>query len=151
MQGKVGFIAFANRKKMRKKITHAGVIESIEGRHVRVRIIQQAACASCKVASHCNASDMKEKVVDVFTDDHCLTTGQQVIISTSDKAVKQALILGFVLPLALLMCILLLCEGVGMAEDTSALLAIGVLIPYYIIIWFFREKIAQNISFQIEG
>ena len=52
---------------MDEKITHAGIVEQVDGGRVRVRIMQTSACAACKVAGHCNAAEAKEKLVDVFT------------------------------------------------------------------------------------
>lgn len=135
---------------MSSRITHAGIIDSIEGEHVRVRIVQQAACASCKVASHCNASEQKEKIVDVYTSQGGLRTGQHVVVSTSGKAVRHALLLGFGVPLILLMGILIASKMSGCGDETSALLGLGALVPYYIGIWLFQNTIARSISFQIE-
>jgi len=54
---------------MNNKIRHSGIIDSIENSTVRVRILQTSACAACKVAAHCNASESKEKLVDVAVAD----------------------------------------------------------------------------------
>ncbi len=140
----------ASEKSMNQKVSHVGVVDSIEGRHVRVRIVQQAACASCKVASHCNASEMKEKLVDVYTGDERLRVGQEVVVSTSSAAVKHALLVGFGLPLLLLLGTIMVVKTGGGSDEISALLAMGLLLPYYLGVWLFREKIAKNISFQIE-
>jgi len=144
-------VKFAIEKDMNQKITHAGVVDSIDGRHIKVRIVQQAACASCKVAAHCNASEAKEKLIDVYTNDNTLRIGQEVTVSTSGKAVRHAILLGFGIPLLLLTGTIIAAKVKGSADDTAALLAIGLLIPYYISIWTFREKIAKGISFQIEN
>ena len=53
---------------MRNKISHSGVIDRIDGGHVKVRIVQTSACAACKVAGYCNAAESKEKIVDVYCD-----------------------------------------------------------------------------------
>ena len=50
---------------MSTDIKHCGVVDEVEDGCVKVRIVQSSACASCKVASHCNASENKEKVVEV--------------------------------------------------------------------------------------
>lgn len=48
-------------------IKHRGIVENIEGSHVRVRIVQTSACSACSVKEHCNASESKEKLIDVLT------------------------------------------------------------------------------------
>jgi sigma-E factor negative regulatory protein RseC len=51
---------------MRETITHQGVVESVEGEHVRVNILQVSACSSCKARSLCTTSESKEKIIDVY-------------------------------------------------------------------------------------
>ena len=51
---------------MSAKISHSGIVASISKGCVQVRILQTSACAACKVAGHCNASESKEKIVDVL-------------------------------------------------------------------------------------
>ena len=51
---------------MSNKIKHSGVVDGVDGTTVRVRILQSSACSACKVASHCNASETKEKLVEVM-------------------------------------------------------------------------------------
>ena len=69
---------------MSTKISHSGVIESMEGNSVHVRIVQTSACAACKVAGYCNAAESKEKIVDVAPVDISLyKVGQVVTVSAS--------------------------------------------------------------------
>lgn len=136
---------------MENSIRHEGTVESIEGEHVRVRITQHSACSACKVASHCTASESKEKIVDVF---HChrrdLKVGDAVVVSTSSHSAGKALLLGFGCPLLLLLAVIAILLGVGVSEGIAALSAIGALIPYYIIIWLLRKRISESIAFSIE-
>ena len=93
---------------MSDKISHPGVVDSIEGDCVKVRIVQTSACAACKVASHCHASESKEKMVDVFCCDSAkYAMGQEVTVWASREVANRALLLGFGIPLLLLMGVLL--------------------------------------------
>ena len=56
---------------MENKIKHVGVVESVVGECVKVRVVQSSACASCKVAKQCNTSESKEKIIDIYTKDNC--------------------------------------------------------------------------------
>ena len=136
---------------MENSIRHEGTIESIEGEHVRVRITQHSACSVCKVASHCTASESKEKIVDVM---HCqrrdLKVGDTVVVSTSSHSAGKALLLGFGCPLLLLLATIGVMLGMEFNDGVAALTAIGALIPYYIILWVFRRHITKSIAFSIE-
>ena len=84
---------------MSNKIKHSGIIDSIADGGVRVRILQASACAACKVAGHCSASEAKEKLVDVSCDNAAAyQTGQSVVVTASREVANQALLLGFGVP-----------------------------------------------------
>lgn len=135
---------------MNSRIRHAGVVDSIEHSHVRVRIVQAAACSGCKVASHCNASEAKEKIIDVYTDTNGLNVGDEVVVCTSGTTASRAVLIGFIIPLIVMIGVLITMKVLGYSDEISALWAMGALIPYYISIWLLRRQIAKSISFQIE-
>lgn len=135
---------------MNNKIKHTGFIESIDGRHLTVKILQTSACASCKIASRCNASEMKEKRIDVYADPAGYEVGQQVVVSTTMNAARRALLMGFGLPLIILLAMIVGLKLADYSDEAACLTAIAALVPYYLLIGLLREKIAQQISFQIE-
>ena len=136
---------------MNEKIRHEGVIESVTDRKVIVRIFQTAACSSCQIANHCSASEAKEKLIEVCADNETpLNIGQHVVVSTSSKVAFLSVWLGFGLPLLLMLGVLFFSLWIGADESTAALAAIGILIPYYIIIWCSRKQISRRVSFTIE-
>ena len=136
---------------MSQKISHAGVIESIAGDCIKVRIVQTSACAACKVANHCNAAESKVKIVDVFGCDTAkYTTGQAVTVWASKDVANKALLLGFGVPFLLLVCVLMIALRFTASEGVAALWALGSLVPYYYALWLLRTRIQRGISFQIE-
>ena len=136
---------------MSNDIRHSGIVESVEGGTVHVRILQTSACAACKVASHCNAAESKVKVVDVFGFDTTkYATGQEVTGWASRDVANRALLLGFGVPFLLLVCVLLIALRFTANEGVAALLALGSLVPYYFALWLLRDRIQRGISFQIE-
>lgn len=137
---------------MSNEISHAGVIESIAEGCVKVRILQTSACASCKVAAHCNASESKIKVVDVcgVANVSSLSVGQSVVVSTSRDVASRALLLGFGLPFLLLVAVLMIVLWITGNEGVAALSAIGSLVPYYLVLWLLRDRISRQVRFEIK-
>ena len=137
---------------MENSIRHEGTVESVDGEHIRVRIVQHSACSACKVASHCSASESKEKIVDVLNvaNTESLKKGDAVVVSASGDVAGSALLLGFGLPfvvlVAVLVVVLLLTDNEGLAA-VSALVA---LIPYYAVLWLFRDRIRRKMAFELE-
>ncbi len=136
---------------MNQRITHSGVVDSVEDGCVHVRIVQTSACAACKVASYCNASESKEKMIDVYCDNvAAYKVGQQVIVSTSGQVAAKALLWAFGVPFVLLMVVLVLVLLLTGNEGWAALGALVALVPYYIILWLLRDKMREQLAFRIE-
>ena len=137
---------------MGAKISHSGIVESISDECVKVRILQTSACAGCKVASHCHASESKEKIVDVLnmSDTSRLKVGDDVMVIASRDVANRSLLLGFGIPLLILVGALLFVLQLTGNEGFAALSGLLALIPYYFIIWLCRKKILQQLAFSIE-
>ena len=137
---------------MNQRIRHCGIVERVEDDCVHVRIVQTSACAACKVASYCNAAESKEKIIDVFCNSVAeYSVGQQVVVSTSGQVAAKALLWAFGVPFVLLMTVLVLVLLLTGNEGWAALSALVALIPYYIILWLFRDKMREQLAFQIEA
>jgi sigma-E factor negative regulatory protein RseC len=137
--------------KVHTKISHSGIIESIAEGCVKVRILQTSACAACKIAGHCNASESKEKIVEVFTD-HTggYSLGQEVVVCASRDVANKALLLGFGVPFLVLVGVLVLVLRVTGDEGVAALSGLLALVPYYFVLYLFRSRIREQLSFYIE-
>ena len=126
-------------------------MESVAEGCVKVRILQTSACAACKVASHCNASDKKVKIIEVFCDDAAsYQIGQEVRVTASRQVAANALLLSFGLPFLLLMLILIVTLKLSENEGVAAVAAIASLVPYYLVLWLFKDRIRQRLAFALE-
>ena len=136
---------------MSNKIKHSGVVENILGDSVQVRIVQTSACAACKVAGYCNASESKEKLVDVYhADTRNLRVGDVVTVTASTQVAAQALLLGFGLPFVVLVAVLIAVLLITGNEGATALSGLAALVPYYAVLFLFRNRIRDKLSFSIE-
>lgn len=137
---------------MNQKIIHSGIIESLEPGCAHVRIVQTSACAACKVAGYCNASEKKEKIIDVFCDtqERGLAVGQTVTVSTTPKVARRALLWGFGLPLVIMLGVLFVILMLTDDEGFAAMGGLLALAPYYLLIWLMRDKMREQLSFEIE-
>ncbi|MBR5657270.1 MAG: SoxR reducing system RseC family protein [Prevotella sp.] len=136
---------------MSNKIRHAGVIESVGDDCIKVRILQTSACGACKVAGHCNASQSKEKLIDVYhqtsSDFH---VGEHVTVVASPEVGMRAIAWGFGIPFILLVATVFLMVKLTGNEGLAALTSLGALIPYYLVLYVLRDKIRERLSFSIE-
>ena len=132
-------------------IKHSGVVENIMGDSVQVRIVQTSACAACKVAGYCNASESKEKLVDIYhADTRNLKVGDVVTVTASTQVAAQALLLGFGLPFVVLVAVLIAVLLITGNEGAAAMSGLAALVPYYAVLFLFRNRIRDKLSFSIE-
>ena len=135
---------------MANTIKHQGIVESINGSHLQVRIIQTSACASCSIKGHCSSADTKEKLIDV-TDNNAFSyqTGDRVWVIGELSMGAMAVLLAFVLPFLVLIFSLFIFMAVWNDELASALCSLALLIPYYYILWLNKSKLGKKFSFSI--
>ena len=139
-------------KLMSTKISHSGVVESIEKGCVHVRIVQTSACAACKVAGYCNAAESKEKIIDVYCDDSAAyAVGQSVTVSASRQMAGHALLLAFGLPFVVMVAVLVVVLLITGDEGKAALGGLLSLLPYYGLLWLFRNQIGSRFAFTIDS
>ncbi|MEW5845346.1 MAG: SoxR reducing system RseC family protein [Bacteroidota bacterium] len=131
-------------------IEHLGRVEAITANDIRVVIISQSACASCHAKGACTAADVAEKQVVVSRPYHSYTVGETVKVTMKQSLGYKALFLGYILPLIVLLVSLFVFNALGFSEGMSGLLSLGVLVPYYLILYAFRKRIEKEFHFDIE-
>ena len=136
---------------MSNKIKHAGVVDAVEEGCVRVRILQSSACSACKVAAHCNASETKEKLIEVM-DAHasCFQKGDSVVVVADASVGYRASLYGYLLPLVAMVATLIAVLATTRSEGMAAVSALGILVPYYAVLYLMRNKLRNRFSFKIE-
>ena len=133
-------------------IKHSGIVDNIYKGGVKVRILQTSACMSCKVGKYCNAAESKEKLVDVYDVPNLkdIKIGDSVVVVASKKAVAYALFLAFGVPFMILFAVLFLVSWLTSDETLGAFVALASLVPYFVTLYFMRDKIRDRVSFSIE-
>ncbi len=135
---------------MSADIRHEGVIDSIEGQKVIVRILQVSACSGCKASDVCHAAEKKEKLVEVeMNGTESLSVGQTVTVVAGSRIGMTAVVLAFGLPLLLLLAALITSMVVTGSEKVAVVAAMAILLPYYLVLFFFRNRIKRDFGFSI--
>lgn len=131
-----------------KAIEHMGSIQKIEGFNARVTLSAQSACSACHAKGVCSVAGMEEKSVDVIHTGN-FRTGEKVNVILKQSLGYKALVLGYVLPFIIVLLFLILFTIIFDNEAIAGIYSLSVLIPYYLIIYHFREKIRREFAFTI--
>ena len=139
--------------KMSDTIQHLGTVESIDGSHIRVKIVQTSACATCAAHKYCNSSESKEKMIDIYTKDAAsYHVGQSVKVFGTTSMGMRAVLWAFGVPFVVLVMVLYATFHLtGGNEPLSALVAMGSLVVYYLILYMCRHRMSRRFVFTIKG
>lgn len=137
---------------MATTIKHQGIVESINGSHLQVRIVQTSACATCSIKGHCTSADTKEKLIDIHAADaSTYKIGEQVWVLGTLTMGMQAVLLAFVLPLIILVIALFVLMHVLEDELTAIAGSVVCLSLYYIVLrLLFKSVWKGKFVFMIE-
>lgn len=135
---------------MAEKIEHQGIVQSVDKQGVRVMIVQNAACSTCAAGSSCMAAERKEKIIDALPLDD-LKEGDEVRVLIERRLGFKAVLLAFVLPFILVISLVaLLSRLTDLGDAWAGTIALAALIPYYLVIAFFRDRIKKQFTFYAE-
>jgi sigma-E factor negative regulatory protein RseC len=132
-------------------VEHPGVVIEVADDHVKVKILQVSACAACHAKGACSMADMEEKVVDV---EHYhgspLEVGSPVTLTMMRSSGNRAILLGYLMPFAVLIAVMIVTSFFVNHEGLLALISISALIPYYLILFQFRDRLKKGFLIRIK-
>jgi sigma-E factor negative regulatory protein RseC len=132
-------------------IQHQGVVSQIDSEVIKVTIVAQSACASCHAKGFCGAADMQEKIIEVKKQgNHDQKVGDFVTIAMKRKLGNKAVLYGYFLPFLLLLITLMFALNYFNNEGLAGLTSLGILIPYYLGLYAFRNKLKETFEFHIK-
>ena len=136
---------------MAEVIKHDGIVDSIEGDCIHVRIVQASACAACGAKSLCSAAESKEKIVDVYgADTTAYRVGQRVMVEGAAAMGMKAVRLAFLFPLMLLVAAIAVAMWLTDGhEAVAALSALLTLTGYFLVLFACKKRLMSEFSFRI--
>jgi sigma-E factor negative regulatory protein RseC len=137
--------------KQTEQIEHTGIVTEIKDKELKVNILQASACAKCSISGACGVSEDNEKVINIHSikaSDY--RQGEKVNVFYRRSLGFRALFLGYLLPFLILLTSLIILTTITQNEGLSGLVSLGLLIPYYLILYFTKDRIKKTFAFSIE-
>ncbi len=138
-----------NRMESRATVAHEGIVENISGNHTRVRFVAHSACSACHAKGVCSISESEQKFVDVLSDISGLSPGDRVEVILEQRQGFKAVWYGYALPLIILLTVIFSLYALTGRDAMAALIGLGALVPYYLVIFLLRKKITQSFEFKL--
>ncbi|MBR6438962.1 MAG: SoxR reducing system RseC family protein [Bacteroidales bacterium] len=135
---------------MEGHVSHPGVVVGITDKDLEIEILSSSSCGSCGIKSACGMSEMQEKrVVVPKPEDKEFIVGQPVSINMNTKQGNKAALFAYFIPAFLMVAIIMILSNLSVKEWLSALIGIGVVAVYYVILYFFRDKLRNEFTYEI--
>ena len=130
-------------------IAKSGIVHQVEGQKVIVKINSVSACAACHAKGMCTSSDTSEKFIEVaLADAGNVKPGEMVNVNVAYSAGNVALFYGYVLPFLLVFVSLIVTINF-VSEVYAGLISLGILVPYYAVLYVLRNKMGKRFRFTI--
>ena len=135
---------------MGEHISHPGVVVGINDKDIDIEILSSSMCGSCGIKSACGMSEMQEKRVTVPKPaDKEFIVGQPVKIIMNTSQGNKAALFAYFIPAFLLVAIIMILSNLSIKEWIAALVGIGVIAVYYLVLYFLRGKLRDNFTYEI--
>jgi sigma-E factor negative regulatory protein RseC len=131
-------------------LQHRGVVERIEDNKVFVRVEKESACQACHAKGLCGESG-SVRIVEVRTERAAsYQAGERVVVALLKGGMAvSSVVWGYVLPLVVLLVTLLTSHVAGVADGVAALITIGAVALYYVVLYMMRHHFDKRIQFTI--
>lgn len=134
---------------MEKIATHNGIVTASGEGRVKVKMEVHSACSSCHAHAKCGFSESAHKEVTIDTKDWLnYPEGTNVEVIISQGRGMAAVWWAYLLPAILIIICFAVLYNLS-SELITALVTLVVVAVYYVILWFFRQRLQKRFSFRI--
>ncbi|MFH1319654.1 MAG: SoxR reducing system RseC family protein [Bacteroidota bacterium] len=133
-----------------KSIEHTGVIKDIEKNVIKISIVPISACSACYAKGVCSVSDIDDKIIEITRFNQNYSIGEKVNVVYEQSLGLKAVFLGYVLPFLVVFITLIISTWITDNEAISGVLALAMLLPYYLTLLFFKNHLKKTFSFRIK-
>ena len=130
-------------------IDHIGTVQKADNNSVIVCISAASACSACHAKGACILSDKKEKIIEVMGK-YDVKPGDTVTILMKRSMGYAALFLAYLLPLITVIIVLSVLISINTPELLAGLTSLAILIPYYLVLLVFKNRINENFTFTLK-
>ncbi len=134
----------------KKTIEHKAVVKNINDKQIEVLINQPSACAGCHAKNVCSVSGIKEKLICINEVKGDFHVGEHVNLVLKRSLGLQAVLLSYIIPVILFISSLIIFNTFQSNELITASFSILMLLPYFSIIYFFKNKLKEHFIFTIQ-
>lgn len=127
---------------------HSGFVSKISGQTITVNLEQNIHCESCRAKSSCGISESNTKEVEILNYKDSFKISEEVNVVLKKTLGLKAVFWAYIFPFILMFFTLIIASG--FLEDLLAgLLSLFILIPYYLMLYFQKDKFKKVFQISI--
>jgi len=130
-------------------IEHDGVVQKSGNESVTILISSASACSGCHAANSCTLSQAEEKIIEIHGN-YRVERGDKVKVLMKKTMGYSALFIGYIAPLFLVVIMLIVLSSMNIPELAAGAGSLGILVPYYLILFLLKNKISKRFTFTIQ-
>ena len=132
------------------ELRHQGTITNLDDQNYYVSIVSKSACSACHSKGFCSVSEMQEKVIIISrSPDSNYKIGDEVEVLMSKTMGTKAVILGYIIPFALLLITLILTFSLIGNEGVAGIMSLAIVAIYFVVLYLFRDRFRKTFRFTI--
>jgi sigma-E factor negative regulatory protein RseC len=119
-----------------------GLVTDCRNNRVKILITGHAACSGCQNGL-CMLADAKSHYVEVQNRIPLLHAGDEVIVRVKPSSAYRATLWLYGVPFVAMLFVLILLTDFGWPEHAAGLASLGVLVPYYALLYIMRKMMGR--------
>ena len=139
-----------DKRKMENSIKHEGIVQSVDGLKVTVKMTVGSACSGCHAKGICGAAESRDKVVNAININRLdLSVGDTVAVEMRQTLAMKAVVICYLVPFIVLFASFCLMYLVCSVEWVNVAVSLGLTALYFVLLWVFRKRIEKNVTFVV--
>lgn len=120
-------------------VRHEGVVSRISSDSITVSLNGNLHCEACNAKSACGVSDSDSKEIEIHSPAQAMDINEKVEVFLKKDLGLKAVFWAYVFPFIILFAVLLISSTIY-EEWIAGLLSLGVLIPYYLLLYALKNS-----------
>ncbi len=132
-------------------LEHPGIVSKIEERTIYIDIQVASACSACHAKGYCSAFGKSEKIIEIPSEQYPnILAGDRVNVIIRETLGMQAMLLGYVFPVIVLLFALFITYATKKHEGLAAIVSLCAVAVYYLVLFLLKDNIRKHFTLSLE-
>jgi positive regulator of sigma E activity len=137
-----------SRTEKKQTIKHTGIVQKSDNGSVIVVITNKSACSGCHAEGSCTISGKEERLIEI-SGNYNVSPGDEVTVLMEQTMGFTALAFAYLIPLITVLLSLIILISMNIPELNAGVISLAMLIPYFTLLYLFRNQINKKFIFTL--